>query len=97
MPEDLHSQGNPDEPETYAIDACPATPKLPGQVNHQASKDAAIDALTHDLSSHATECIRRFGDFHIALPGGTQYESCVSAGGLRTHTQTHSPLEWQHA
>ena len=46
MPEDLHSQGNPDEPETYAIDACPATPKLPGQVNHQASKDAAIPTAT---------------------------------------------------
>jgi 6-phosphogluconolactonase/glucosamine-6-phosphate isomerase/deaminase len=66
---------DPDDAETYALEATHKTPKLPGQVNHQATLEAALDALAHDLASHATECIRQFGDFHIALPGGTEYES----------------------
>ncbi|MFG0257477.1 MAG: 6-phosphogluconolactonase [Phycisphaerales bacterium JB043] len=65
---------SPHDPEIYALDTRPRTPKLPGHVNHQASCDAALDALTHDLASHATECVRRFGDFHIALPGGEEFD-----------------------
>ena len=75
MHENTPQSNDMNDSEIYGLDTRPKTPKLPGQVNHQSSRDAALDALTHDLASHATECIRRFGDFHIALPGGEEYES----------------------
>ncbi|MHC4975025.1 MAG: 6-phosphogluconolactonase [Planctomycetota bacterium] len=74
MPEHANNPKHGSEPAIYALDTRPRTPKLPGHVNHQPNRDAALDALTHDLASHAVECVRQFGDFHIALPGGEEFD-----------------------
>ena len=46
-------------------------PKLPGTVVMRASADDLIDAMTADLLVHALSCVRSFGDFHLALSGGS--------------------------
>jgi 6-phosphogluconolactonase len=33
--------------------------------------DAVIDAIAADMLIHATNCVRTFGDFHLALSGGS--------------------------
>lgn len=46
-------------------------PRLPGEVVLREDPDSAIDALTADLSLHASNCVRRSGSFHLAIsPGG---------------------------
>ncbi|HWB19452.1 MAG TPA: 6-phosphogluconolactonase [Phycisphaerales bacterium] len=46
-------------------------PNLPGTVHAVESVDRAIDILAADLVIHAENCVRQFGDFHIALSGGS--------------------------
>lgn len=46
------------------------TPPLPGEVVVAADADEAIERLATDLVQHAENCVREFGDFHIALSGG---------------------------
>ncbi len=50
-------------------DAVPPPP-LPGQVVMSADADEAIEQLGLDLVEQAGECVRNFGDFHLALSGG---------------------------
>ena len=58
--------------ETYdIIDDMPATPRLPGQVVLSEDADRAIDAVGIDIVSQAKACVRAFGDFHLALSGGS--------------------------
>ena len=58
--------------ETYEIiDDMPATPRLPGQVVLSEDADRAIDAVGIDIVSQAKACVRAFGDFHLALSGGS--------------------------
>jgi 6-phosphogluconolactonase len=59
-------------PEAYALseDALPA-PALPGTVVVAPTVDRLIDLVAADLLTHAANCIRQFGDFHLALSGGS--------------------------
>ena len=51
-------------------DAAVPPPPLPGQVVMTADADEAIERLGLDLVEHAGECVRNFGDFHLAVSGG---------------------------
>jgi 6-phosphogluconolactonase len=48
-----------------------AAPPLPGTVIAAAGVDRLIDLLAADLMVHALNCVRTFGDFHLALSGGS--------------------------
>jgi len=61
------SDGNPYE----IIDDTPETPRLPGQVVLSEDADQALDAIGMDIIHHAKACVRAFGDFHLALSGGS--------------------------
>ncbi len=43
---------------------------LPGRTIVRDEFDDALDAAGSDLYTHATECVRAFGDFHLALSVG---------------------------
>ncbi|MFZ9914721.1 MAG: 6-phosphogluconolactonase [Phycisphaerales bacterium] len=58
--------------DTYRLlDDMPPVPRLPGHVVLSEDADAALDAVGLDLVSHAKACVRAFGDFHLALSGGS--------------------------
>jgi 6-phosphogluconolactonase len=67
--------GKPDRSrlvEMYDFDQShPAPPMLPGQVVAAATVEELIDKLAADLVVHAENCVRQFGDFHLALSGGS--------------------------
>jgi hexose-6-phosphate dehydrogenase len=44
---------------------------LTGEVVALATADELIDRLAADLIIHAENCVREFGDFHLALYGGS--------------------------
>jgi 6-phosphogluconolactonase len=79
-------------PETYDLDDQDLpSPSLPGTVSVHRSKDQVIDAIAADLMVHAQNCVRAFGDFHLALSGGSTpfplYERLMYDPNLR-------PLPW---
>ncbi len=49
----------------------PPRPALSGTVVVRETTDALFDALASDLMLHANNCVRSFGDFHLALSGGS--------------------------
>jgi len=49
-------------------------PPLPGEAAAAPTLDEIIDTLAADLVIHAENCIREFGDFHLALSGGPTFE-----------------------
>lgn len=49
----------------------PPRPDLPGEVIIRRDADAVIDALGLDLLMQAKACVRKFGNFHLALSGGS--------------------------
>lgn len=49
-------------------------PALPGTVVVRDLADDLIDSLAADLLFHAKSCVRTFGDFHLALSGGSTPE-----------------------
>lgn len=51
-----------------------ARPPLPGTVVVRESGDELIDAFAADLFFQAVACVRAFGDFHLALSGGSTPE-----------------------
>ena len=53
------------------MDELPPVPRLPGHVVLSADADEAIDAVGIDLVNQAKACVRGFGDFHLALSGGS--------------------------
>jgi 6-phosphogluconolactonase/glucosamine-6-phosphate isomerase/deaminase len=55
-------------------DGMPSAPSLPGEVVAVPSTDELIDRLAADLVIHAENCVRSFGDFHLALSGGPELE-----------------------
>lgn len=57
--------------ELYQLDPLPVAPALPGSVVLRPDVDQLIDAAAGDLFVHASNCVRAFGDFHLALSGGT--------------------------
>jgi 6-phosphogluconolactonase len=75
--------------DTYDLDEdVPVAPALPGHVVVARSKDALIDAVAADLMVHALNCVRAFGDVHIALSGGSTpfplYERLMYDPNLRS-------------
>jgi 6-phosphogluconolactonase len=57
---------------TYELaDDLPETPRLPGQVVLVDHADEALDAVGTDIMMQARACVRQFGDFHLALSGGS--------------------------
>lgn len=69
--------GRPQYPamsETYEVVPLPPKPNLPGSVVVRESLDDLIDAMVADLLIHANGCVRTFGDFHLALSGGSTPE-----------------------
>lgn len=55
----------------YSLEPEPIAPKLPGQVVVRRDDEDLHAALAADLLIHAQNCARRFGDFHLALSGGS--------------------------
>ncbi len=53
------------------IDDLPEVPRLPGHVVLSEDADRALDAIGMDIVHHAKACVRAFGDFHLALSGGS--------------------------
>ncbi|MHC5023137.1 MAG: 6-phosphogluconolactonase [Planctomycetota bacterium] len=67
------NESNPSETpvEGYGLsEVIPAAPDLPGQVVVAPDFDQLIDKIAADLVVHAENCVRQFGDFHLALSGG---------------------------
>ncbi len=57
----------------YGLEDAPLPPPpLPGEVVMAADADEAIERVATDLVEHATNCVRKFGDFHLALCGGRE-------------------------
>lgn len=48
----------------------PIKPALPGTVIVRPTDEDVLDAIAADLMLHAVNCVRAFGDFHLALSGG---------------------------
>lgn len=55
----------------YALEPEAAPPTLPGKVIVRDDEEDLHHALGSDLLVHAHNCVRRFGDFHLALSGGS--------------------------
>lgn len=49
-------------------------PALPGAVVVMREEDELIDRLAAELVLHAENCVREFGDFHLALSAGPTFE-----------------------
>ena len=45
-------------------------PALPGRVVTAETPERVMELLAADLIAHALNCVRHFGDFHLALSGG---------------------------
>ena len=58
----------------YEIEPAPRVPALPGSVVVKESADVLIDVVGAELLGHAMMCVRTFGDFHMALSGGSTPE-----------------------
>jgi 6-phosphogluconolactonase len=64
-------ENRPARDESYALDReFPLPPRLPGAVTVAPTADELIDRLAADLVVHSLNCVREFGDFHVALSGG---------------------------
>jgi 6-phosphogluconolactonase len=65
----------PAQPDIYGLErAAPHPPDLPpagSEVVVAPTIDELIDHLAADLVVHALNCVREFGDFHLALSGGS--------------------------
>ncbi len=60
--------------EPYEIAPELPKPRLPGEVVVREEVADLIDAITADLLVQAKACVRSFGDFHLALSGGSTPE-----------------------
>lgn len=69
-------QGHADH--TYdLVDETQATPPLPGTVSVAPDVDRLLDRAAADLVVHACNCVRTFGDFHLAVSSGeVQHRLC---------------------
>jgi 6-phosphogluconolactonase len=51
-------------------EGAPPPPSLPGTVVVREDVESVTESLATELLIHAHNCVRTFGDFHLALPGG---------------------------
>lgn len=61
-------------PDPIPLAPRPPRPDLPGEVVVRETPDDLIDAIAADLFFQARACVRAFGDFHLALSGGSTPE-----------------------
>jgi 6-phosphogluconolactonase len=55
----------------FDLEPAPTPPTLPGTVVVKTDIEDLAGALLADLLIHAQNCVRAFGDFHLALSGGS--------------------------
>ncbi len=68
---DNHPESDRPKGETYdLVDESLPAPPLPGAAVVAPSAYDAIDLVAADLVAQAINCVRQFGDFHLALCGG---------------------------
>lgn len=58
------------EDRVFSLEPEPEAPPLPGTVIVRRDDEDLHSALAADLMIHAQNCVRSFGDFHLALSGG---------------------------
>lgn len=61
----------PRNKDNYALEPEAPVPVLPGRVIVRPDDEDLHHALGSDLLVHAQNCVRQFGDFHLALSGGS--------------------------
>jgi len=62
-------------PEIYALEPeALKAPPLPGEAIMHLSAEDALERLAADLLAQAETCVRDFGDFHLALSGGAEFD-----------------------
>ena len=61
---------NDDEIQVEGLDEQIGGPRLRGTVIARRNAEDLYDALASDLIAHSANCVRQFGDFHLALSGG---------------------------
>ncbi|MFO0961652.1 MAG: 6-phosphogluconolactonase [Phycisphaerales bacterium] len=61
---------DPDEIQVEGLEPPIRTPRLPGTAVARPGFEELYDAVAADLLVHAANCVREFGDFHLALSGG---------------------------
>lgn len=88
--------GPSDGAEIYPVDQpVPKGPALPGKVAAAPTTDDLLDLVAADLVAQALICVRRFGDFQLAVCGGSipqlLYERLMYAPDFRAlpWTRTH--------
>lgn len=71
-----HNTGVAEPIETTPVPASPPLPRpaLPGTAIVRETADDVVDAIAADLFFQANACVRTFGDFHLALSGGSTPE-----------------------
>lgn len=55
----------------FELEPEPVAPRLPGEVIVRAELEDLHAALAADFMIHAINCVQSFGDYHIALSGGS--------------------------
>jgi len=73
---DVFSQSDPEDAAApYGLEGGHlARPDLPGAVVAVPAVDELIDHVAADMIVHAENCVREFGDFHVALSGAAVFE-----------------------
>ena len=66
----MEGAGDPDEILLDPQEAPLPRPRLRGSVVTRHAAEDLSDAVAFDLVAHAADCVREFGDFHLALSGG---------------------------
>ncbi len=72
---DDDQSGHDDPRHGYDLAPEPATISLPGEVVARRTAPEALDALAADLMAQALNCVRAYGEFHLALGGDAAIES----------------------
>lgn len=71
-------------------------PNLPGRVVVRADRHSVYDALGAELMVCAVQCVEKYGDFHIALSGGSTpfpfYEQLMTDPHYRMFPWSHTHL-----
>lgn len=83
-----------DDSGSYSLEESISTgPALPGEVVVRKSVEILIDVLASELVAQAMRCVRQFGEFHLALSGGSTpiplYERLMYDPNCRS-------LPWEH-
>lgn len=67
----------PQQPIELAPKATARPPRVGGEVVLRPEADGAIDAMLADVYLHASNCVRAFGDFHVAIGATAGVETAL--------------------